>query len=302
MEAASLTGSASTSGPYDYVPTRWVCIVFVSLFSLSLVLHIFQTFRYRLWWLLPTAIFCGVFEVVGWSARLYSSGDSYALVPFDIQISATITGPTPLIAANFVMLEYLIGFLGPRYSRLPPKLCRCSAQPRDIISLTIQAVGGALAAIAAGNGKDATPGGNIMLIGIIIQMVAITLFVLCAGEFFFRYANDKPLRAPADEMERHSALSAKPMHPNMKLTVYASIFMTLCLFIRAVYRTIELTDGWTGRIIATQLYFNVLDGGMVTLAIYTLNIFHPGRLIMPIIHAKSAASQTELQSLSLSKV
>ncbi|KAJ2915435.1 hypothetical protein MD484_g4983, partial [Candolleomyces efflorescens] len=38
---------------------------------------------------------------------------------------------------------------------------------------------------------------------------------------------------------------------------------------------LELADGWNGRIIRTELYFNVLDGAMVVLAIYTLNIVHP---------------------------
>jgi len=61
--------------------------------------------------------------------------------------------------------------------------------------------------------------------------------------------------------------------------IYGLIFNTTCLFIRAVYRTIELSDGWKGRIISTQLYFNVLDGAMVTMAIYTLNFTHPGFLL-----------------------
>ncbi|KAG2336296.1 hypothetical protein BDR05DRAFT_971133 [Suillus weaverae] len=39
-------------------------------------------------------------------------------------------------------------------------------------------------------------------------------------------------------------------------------FCTLCIFIRSIYCTVELAD-W-------------LDGAMVTLAIYTLNFFHPG--------------------------
>ncbi|KAG1847156.1 RTA1 like protein-domain-containing protein [Suillus subalutaceus] len=44
----------------------------------------------------------------------------------------------------------------------------------------------------------------------------------------------------------------------------------------SVYRTVELADGWSGSVIANESYFNWLDGGFVTLAIYTLNIVHPG--------------------------
>ncbi|KAI6132910.1 RTA1-domain-containing protein [Pisolithus croceorrhizus] len=270
-------------GPYNYVPSRDVGIAFVTLFGISTFFHIVQAVRFRMWWLFPTAVFCGVFELVGWSARLYSSGHPRALIPFEIQISATITGPTPLIAANFVILEYVIKTLGPRYSRLSPKMYTILFCSSDAISLTIQGVGGAVAAIAAGNGKNPTTGGTIMLAGIIMQMVAITLFVIFSSEFLLRYAYDQPLKPPADDMERHQAIAYKlGIDPRMKISLYAMGFSTTCLFIRAIYRTVELTDGWNGRIISTQLYFNVLDGGMVALAISTLNVFHPGFLILPI--------------------
>ncbi|KIM54062.1 hypothetical protein SCLCIDRAFT_1222277 [Scleroderma citrinum Foug A] len=276
-------GFNSGIGPYNYVPSREVGIVFVTLFAISTVAHIVQAVRFRMWWLFLTAVFCGVSEVVGWSARVYSSSHPHALVPYSIQTSATITGPTPLIAANFVILEYIIKILGARYTRLRPKMYTILFCSSDVVSLTIQGVGGALAAMAAGNGKDPTTGGNIMLIGIIMQMVAITLFIIFASEFLFRYAKDRPLKEPADELERHQALAYKlGMDPRMKISLCAMAFSTTCLFIRAVYRTIELTDGWNGRIISTQLYFNVLDGGMVVLAIFTLNIFHPGFLVLPI--------------------
>ncbi|KAF9224839.1 RTA1-domain-containing protein, partial [Gyrodon lividus] len=275
---------------YDYVPTRWVCITFVTLFAISTVAHLVQATRFRIWWLFPTAILCGVSELVGWSARLYSSEVPRALVPFEIQISATITDPTPLIAVNFVILEHVIKTLGARYSRLSPRMCKftqlihADGPVQDAISLTIQ---GAVAAMAAGNQKNPITGGNIMLAGIIMQMVAITLFVILGTEFLCRYAWNKPLKAPADDMERHQALSYElGMDKRTKIALYAMGFSTTCLFIRAVYRTIELTDGWTGRIIATQIYFSTLlrlrFGGMVTLAIFTLNIFHPGYLILPL--------------------
>jgi hypothetical protein len=48
---------------------------------------------------------------------------------------------------------------------------------------------------------------------------------------------------------------------------------------RSIYRIIELATGWNGRILHTELYFDVLDGGMVILAIFTMNIAHPGRLL-----------------------
>lgn len=46
-----------------------------------------------------------------------------------------------------------------------------------------------------------------------------------------------------------------------------------------MYRTIELVDGWEGRIIKNELYFNVMDGAMIVASMFCLNIFHPGRLL-----------------------
>jgi len=109
--------------------------------------------------------------------------------------------------------------------------------------------------------------------GIVFQLVSLIVYVICATEFFLRFFKDKPIR---------KALNGQPkevVNPRMMMMIRALIFSTVCLFIRAVYRTIELADGWNGRIISTQIYFNVLDGAMVTLAIYTLNLAHPGFLL-----------------------
>jgi RTA1 like protein len=45
----------------------------------------------------------------------------------------------------------------------------------DLAALIVQAIGGGKASIAAQNGRDPAPGGNIMMYGIIVQMVGMTL-------------------------------------------------------------------------------------------------------------------------------
>lgn len=55
--------------------------------------------------------------------------------------------------------------------------------------------------------------------------------------------------------------------------------MDLGVHLSSIYHIIELSTGWHGRIIQTEVYFNVLDGAMVILAIFTMNFAHPGRLL-----------------------
>ncbi|KAE9394559.1 RTA1 like protein [Gymnopus androsaceus JB14] len=318
--------SDAISLPYNYVPTQYVAIIMLTLFGISTILHTGQAIYFRTWWALLTIVVAGLLEIMGWSARLWSSISPSLLSPYEMQLTCTILAPTPLVAGNFIILGYIINQLGPDYSRLPPRWYSIIFCSFDLISLVIQAIGGGkfpisipfpktdprlqgAAASAVGVGKDPTPGGHIMLGGIAFQMATITIYVFCATEFFIRYFKDAPLRRNqkgsakkgGGSEEKHEegsigitstdtatiAMNGRPrdhyravMNTKLKIAVAALIFSTICLFIRAVYRTIELANGWTGRIISTQVYFNVLDGTMIILAIYTLNIAHPGLLLL----------------------
>ncbi|KAJ4464654.1 RTA1 like protein-domain-containing protein [Lentinula edodes] len=271
------TRSRDLNSFYGYVPTEWICILFVVLYALSTAIHFGQACRYRVWWMIPTACVCGILEILGWAARMWSSHSPGLAEPYEMQITCTILGPTPLIAATFVILGTVIEQLGSSYSRLSPRMYTVFFFSADVISLIVQAVGGAKAAGAVAQNTSPVSGGQIMLGGIAFQLAVITVYLLCGAEFFFRYSRDQPLRDPGTLHEgniRRGALSKR-----LQVQAGGLMFMTICLWIRSVYRTIELADGWTGRIITTQVYFNVLDGAMVTLAIFTLNFAHPGMLL-----------------------
>ncbi|KIJ45153.1 hypothetical protein M422DRAFT_46958 [Sphaerobolus stellatus SS14] len=262
--------------PYHYIPTEWICALFVGLFSATALIHLAQGMWYHLGWLLPTAVLAGTGEVIGWVARLWSSQNPLNMTPFLMQISATIIAPTPFIgysglATNFIILGRVIDRLGPQYSRLTPKLYSIIFLCADIVALIIQAVGGAQASDAASNGQDPNPGGHIMLGGIFFQMAALVFYMILAAEFLTRYNLDKPIRSNTKE---RGVLTKR-----LKLQLIGLSLMTFFIFVRTVYRSIELIDGWDGVIISTQWCFNAFDGAMIVLAMYTLNIFHPGRLL-----------------------
>lgn len=108
--------------------------------------------------------------------------------------------------------------------------------------------------------------------------VAIVVYASFAGEFLFRYAHDRPIRGTAPTSTRGSSFTladgtASPRNgdldkevgspnlpmrgvaPGERTMLGALVFSTLVIFIRSVYRLIELGDGWEGRIIHTQVYF-----------------------------------------------
>ncbi|KAF8162184.1 RTA1 like protein-domain-containing protein [Mycena galopus ATCC 62051] len=268
---------------YGYVPQEAVAIMFLVLFGISTAAY------FRMWWLLPTAALCGVGELIGWGGRLWSSISPTLQTPFIIQISTTIIAPTPLLAATFVIMARIIQQLGTSYSQLTPMRYTMVFLPCDIIALVVQGVGGGMAS-SAPDLAGANRGADVMLGGIAFQFVVIIVFSAFLVDFTLRYLRDKPVRA--------EGTPRGPLTPHLKTMFAAIVFSTIVLFIRSVYRLIELSGGWNGRIIHTEVYFNVLDGGMVTLAIFTLNFIHPGMFLEP-PHSKAKGFENqELQSLN----
>ncbi|KAI0255341.1 RTA1 like protein-domain-containing protein [Lactifluus subvellereus] len=264
-----LTSSSSNNLPYNYVPTKGVCAMFIALFSLS------STIRFRVWWLFPTAVLCGLLEVIGWSGRLWSSKNPFLYEPFIMQISTTIVAPTPLVAANFIILGRITRRLGPQFCRLSPRWYTILFLSSDIVALVVQSIGGGIA-----SGTQLVLGGHIALGGIALQLVVLILYSALAAEFLVRFALDRPVRHIRDS---EGGITDNPrcgtVNTSTKRMLFGMSVMTVLLLTRSIYRTIELSGGWDGKVISTQWLFNVFDGAMVVLAMFTLNVFHPGVLL-----------------------
>ncbi|EKM50076.1 uncharacterized protein PHACADRAFT_188436 [Phanerochaete carnosa HHB-10118-sp] len=281
--------------PYHYIPTEWVCITFLVLFSLATAAYFATALWYRLWWLLPTAVLAGTGEIIGWSSRLWSSLNFLNNNAFVAQISCTIIAPTPFLAAIFILFSALSSRLGPNYGRLTPRWYSWIFLTCDIIALAIQGTGGGIASSSNVNSTEIL-GSHIMLAGIIFQLIALSIFMCLAAEYFYRFLTDRPYRSVPNNDSVATLYSRRQWTTKLKLFSAAMGFSTLTLFIRAIYRVIELADGWNGRVIATQVYFNVLDGAMVVLAMYSLAVFNPGYFLYSAQPAGDETDETDKEA------
>lgn len=119
-----------------------------------------------------------------------------------------------------------------------------------------------------------------MVAGVIIQMVIMVAYSILLAEFVVRYFLDKPVKPfriwktkPAMAVPK-GVVSANDER-KAKIMIGAMVFSTILIFIRSIYRTVELLDGWTGPIISNEALFCGLDGLMVFLATAIFNIIHP---------------------------
>ncbi|KAL4953824.1 RTA1 like protein-domain-containing protein [Aspergillus filifer] len=247
--------------PYGYPPSLPAGIVFLVLFGLTMIGHTAQMIWKRTWW---TSVFAigSLTEVIGWAGRTWSAECPYNGQAFLMQITTLIIAPTFYTAGVYVLLGRFIQILGRDSSILSPRVYLFIFVTCDIVSLVVQAVGGAMASIAANQEDGNTdPGTNIMVAGIIFQMASITIFVLCAADFVRRTLRRRLLQ--------HLMGSVVPL-------LAAMIFSVICIYIRSIYRTIELLEGWDGYLITTERFFIALDGAMMVLAVAIFNFVHPG--------------------------
>jgi hypothetical protein len=51
---------------------------------------------------------------------------------------------------------------------------------------------------------------------------------------------------------------------------------TICIFIRSVFRVVELSAGFSGKLANDEVTYMVLEGAMIIIASVALTVMHPG--------------------------
>jgi hypothetical protein len=119
-----------------------------------------------------------------------------------------------------------------------------------------QAVGGAMASIAANQLNDAQPGTNVMMTGVIFQLVAMTIFAGLAIDF-----------------TRHAvAMNVPPQFNRVTVVLFVSF---TAIYARRIFRVVELGEGWTGYLMLNERLFIALDGSLMVLAVSVFLLFDP---------------------------
>ncbi|KAL9110346.1 MAG: hypothetical protein Q9227_005077 [Pyrenula ochraceoflavens] len=188
-----------------------------------------------------------------------------------MQTAVLIMGPAWTQSGIYITLWVLISILGRKVSPLPPSkyllICLCV----DVVCLAAQATGGGLAGSESDEGKSTKPGTTTMTVGIIAQLVSTFLFSILLVIVCYRglpqLRKNKPLGYIAA----------------------ATILATIMMIIRGIYRSIELTQGWTGYLITHQLYTIGLDAIPMVFAMGVYVFLNPAILFQ--VHKKMTAER-----------
>ncbi|PVH76683.1 hypothetical protein DL98DRAFT_550980 [Cadophora sp. DSE1049] len=166
--------------------------------------------------------------------------------------------------SRFYFLMNLICLtIGPAFIAAPIYLCL------GRIVVIYGAVGGGIAAsFPLTNQKMIDLGTHILVAGLSFQVASLFVFSVCSIEFLIRVKRN-PDRLNPEHADLYNSR-------RFKIFLGAVFLATACLFVRTVFRSVELSEGFSGELANNEIQFMVLDGVMVIIACLCLTVMHPG--------------------------
>ena len=207
---------------YGYRPSLPFSSVLIALYGLCMLVQIVLGWRYRAWGFMAAMVLGCIDEMLGFGGRIMMYQNPWGQAGFIMQIGefgAAPVGPCNWFAnfgcsahhhrARLLLSSHLrdalpnvrillqcpptmrsslltttsVNYISPSASRFPPALYYYIFIPCDIVSLILQAVGGAMSSTS--NGKSQT-GVNIALAGLAFQVVTLFFFIVCTVDYMFR--------------------------------------------------------------------------------------------------------------------
>ncbi|KAI1616118.1 RTA1 like protein-domain-containing protein [Exophiala viscosa] len=254
---------------YGYYPSVGANCFFVAFFFMAAVMQLYGGIRYKTWTYLIAMFLACIDQGLGYIGRVMLHQNPYSQVGFQIQICCLILGPAFNSAAIYLVLKHITLCFGPEYSRIPPRWYTWIFIAGDLLSLVIQAIGGGMAATSENDNARQELGDHLMMAGIALQVVTLLFFGTAALMYILarRRAQNVPLSTEARKFLNSTLFKCFAVGFTLAFTA---------IFIRCVYRIVEMAGGWGNPIMQSQTPFIVLDGCMVTFATLMQTIFHPG--------------------------
>jgi hypothetical protein len=156
---------------YGYTPSLPANAFFAGFFGIAMILHIIYGVRYKTWtYMIAIGLGC-LAECGGYVGRVLMHNNPWNDMAFNIQIVLLIFAPSFLAAGIYLTLKHVVLQFGEEWSRIRPAWYTYIFITCDISSLAMQSAGGAMAAMADPGEKIGDIGTNLMIAGIIWQVV-----------------------------------------------------------------------------------------------------------------------------------
>lgn len=248
---------------YGYRPTLPGSSAAIALYAIAILINIFLGVRHKTWGFMTAMLLGCVDEILGYVGRILYNQNPWGQTGFIMQIVLITIGPVFFCAAIYVMIYKMINYIDASAARFNPKYIYWVFITSDILSLILQAVGGAMSSTSNGSSSS---GVNIALAGLAIQVATLTFFIAICIDYAIR------------SRSTWSSSGSYPISLRFKIFVSFLTLATLTIYTRCIYRIYELSQGYSkaSEALRDQPLFNALELAMILIATYALIVAHPG--------------------------
>ncbi|KAL7907475.1 RTA1 like domain-containing protein [Trichoderma velutinum] len=253
---------------YKYVPSLAAAGIFSALFFLSLAGHSFRMVRARAWFLTPLVVGC-LFEFIGFVGRAISAEQKpgcWTETPYLVQTLFILLAPALFAASVYMSLGRIIELVdGEKYSIIRrtwlTKIFVCG----DVICFLLLAGGGGMLASAKTNKAEFDAGNNIIIGGLVLQLLWFGFFVVITLIFHRRMILAPTARSHEADIKWRSYLHA----------LYVA---SVLIIIRNIFRLIEYCQGSNGYLLTTEVFVYCLDALPMFLVVAWFLWKYPGEM------------------------
>ncbi len=184
-ELCTLDTCDLTLASFLYIPTLAGNALFAAIFGVLILAQLFFGIKYKTWGFMVAMVLGLLLEVIGYIGRIMLHNSPFDNNSFLMYLVCLTIAPALLTASIYLCLARFIGVYGQHLSYFRARtytivFCTC-----DFICLVLQGAGGGIAS-TADDTSGVNLGKNLMLAGLIFQVVSLAWFFCCAGEFAFR--------------------------------------------------------------------------------------------------------------------
>ncbi|EXM30788.1 hypothetical protein RAB80_001806 [Fusarium oxysporum f. sp. vasinfectum] len=254
---------------WGYVPSIPAAVIFIILFLVLSAAHTWKMIHNRLWFCIPFVI-GGFLEVIGFIGRAVASKATDKLGPYIIQSVFLLIPPSLFAASLYMSLGRIIRGLGPKgesCSIVRVKWLTTLFVIGDVFSFLVQSSGAGMMAV----GDDPTIGENIVIGGLVIQVLFFGLFVVAAVIFQLRYRKIGNKWRVVGSSNTASVFDWE----KMLMMLYATSALIL---IRCFFRIVEYVMGADAYPLKNEWMLYIFDALLMAAVMVIFYIWYPSRV------------------------
>ncbi|KIX08558.1 uncharacterized protein Z518_03214 [Rhinocladiella mackenziei CBS 650.93] len=257
--ASSNEDSSTERNYYHYIPSLVSAVIACIIFLLLSLAHLWRMVKNKTWFM-TALIVGGFFEFIGFAARGYGHDNYTEKTPFIVQTVLILVAPSLFAATIYMILSRVIRAIrAEKYSMVRVTWLTKIFVVGDVLCFFVQAAGGS---ILAGSTDHADLGKNVVLLGLILQILLFGFFIVTTVVFHTRLR-----KAPSQ-----AACRAEIPWEKMLTVLYAASGL---IMFRNIYRVIEYGIGVDGYLYTHEWAAYAFDAALMAAVMAILLFFYP---------------------------